>query len=196
MMPKLVFATNNTHKLAEVRALLPDWEILSLQDIHCFEDIPETKKTLEGNALQKAQYVFDKYGLDCFADDTGLLVDALKGAPGIYSARYAGEPANTQNNLKKLMQNMQDKLNRQAHFKTVIALILNGKTYSFEGICQGKITTEAKGRDGFGYDPVFQPVGYDKTFAEMSQNEKGAISHRGKAVLKLIEFLNSHAFNK
>lgn len=191
-MSKLVFATNNAHKLSEVRVLLPEWEILGLQDIGCREDIPETQDTIEGNALQKAQYVFDHYDMDCFADDTGLLVDALDGAPGVYSARYAGEPANAQNNLKKLMQNMQEKTNRQAHFKTVVALVLNGKTHTFEGICKGVIIKEPKGDKGFGYDPVFQPNGYQKTFAEMSQIEKGAISHRGKAVRKLIAYLNKN----
>ncbi len=196
MMRKLVFATNNIHKLREVKSLLPDWNILSLQDIGCRTDIPETQNTIEGNALQKAQYVYDKYGLNCFADDTGLLVDALDGAPGVYSARYAGEPANAQKNLNKLMQKLRGKTNRQAHFKTVIALILNGKNYTFEGICQGRITTKAKGQKGFGYDPVFQPVGYEKTFAEMSQVEKGVISHRGQAVRKLIEFLNKNEHRK
>jgi len=189
-MKKIVFATNNKNKLAEVRALIPDWEIVSLQDIGCYEDIPETADTLEGNAHIKADYVTEKYGLDCFADDTGLEVTALNGEPGVYSARYAGEPANSENNIAKILKNLEDKTNKEAQFRTVIALNLTGKKYEFEGICQGKMLNKKQGECGFGYDPIFQPKGFDISFAEMSQDQKGAISHRGKAVTKLINFLN------
>ena len=193
-MKKLVFATNNAHKLEEIRAILGDKvEILSLNDIDCHAchaDIPETADTLQGNAALKAQYIYDNYGLDCFADDTGLEVEALNGAPGIYSARYAGgEGHDSEANMKKLLSEMQDKDNRKARFRTVICLIEGGKEHFFEGIVNGSIIRERKGGAGFGYDPVFMPDGYSETFAEMGNDEKNKISHRARAVQKLCEYL-------
>ncbi|WP_287679968.1 non-canonical purine NTP diphosphatase [Bacteroides sp.] len=192
MMKKLVFATNNAHKLEEIRAILGDKvEILSLNDIDCHADIPETADTLQGNAALKAQYIYDNYGLDCFADDTGLEVEALNGAPGIYSARYAGgEGHDSEANMKKLLSEMQDKDNRKARFRTVICLIEGGKEHFFEGIVNGSIIRERKGGAGFGYDPVFMPDGYSETFAEMGNDEKNKISHRARAVQKLCEYIN------
>ncbi len=191
-MKKLVFATNNAHKLEEIRAILGDKvEILSLNDIDCHADIPETADTLQGNAALKAQYIYENYGLDCFADDTGLEVEALNGAPGIYSARYAGgEGHDSEANMKKLLSEMQDKDNRKARFRTVICLIEGGKEHFFEGIVNGSIIRERKGGAGFGYDPVFMPDGYSETFAEMGNDEKNKISHRARAVQKLCEYLN------
>ena len=190
-MKKLVFATNNAHKLEEIRAILGDKvEILSLNDINCHADIPETADTLQGNAALKAQYIFENYGLDCFADDTGLEVEALNGAPGIYSARYAdGEGHDSEANMKKLLSEMQDKENRKARFRTVICLIEDGKEHFFEGIVNGSIIRERKGGAGFGYDPIFMPDGYSETFAEMGNDEKNKISHRARAVQKLCEYL-------
>lgn len=190
-MKKLVFATNNVHKLEEIRAILGDKvEILSLNDIDCHADIPETADTLQGNAALKAQYIYENYGLDCFADDTGLEVEALNGAPGIYSARYAGgEGHDSEANMKKLLSEMQDKDNRKARFRTVICLIEDGKEHFFEGIVNGSIIRERKGGAGFGYDPVFVPDGYSETFAEMGNDEKNKISHRARAVQKLCEYL-------
>lgn len=190
-MKKLVFATNNAHKLEEIRAILGDKvEILSLNDIDCHADIPETADTLQGNAALKAQYIYENYGLDCFADDTGLEVEALNGAPGIYSARYAGgEGHDSEANMKKLLSEMQDKDNRRARFRTVICLIEDGKEHFFEGIVNGSIIRERKGGAGFGYDPVFIPDGYSETFAEMGNDEKNKISHRARAVQKLCEYL-------
>ena len=190
-MKKLVFATNNAHKLEEIRAILGDKvEILSLNDIDCHADIPETADTLQGNAALKAQYIYENYGLDCFADDTGLEVEALNGAPGIYSARYAGgEGHDSEANMKKLISEMQDKDNRRARFRTVICLIEDGKEHFFEGIVNGSIIRERKGGAGFGYDPVFIPDGYSETFAEMGNDEKNKISHRARAVQKLCEYL-------
>ena len=191
-MKKLVFATNNAHKLDEIRAILGDKvEILSLNDIDCHADIPETADTLQGNAALKAQYIYENYGLDCFADDTGLEVEALNGAPGIYSARYAGgEGHDSEANMKKLLSEMQDKDNRKARFRTVICLIEGGKEHFFEGIVNGSIIRERKGGAGFGYDPVFMPDGYSETFAEMGNDEKNKISHRAMAVQKLCEYIN------
>lgn len=191
-MKKLVFATNNAHKLEEIRAILGDKvEILSLNDIDCHADIPETADTLQGNAALKAQYIYENYGLDCFADDTGLEVEALNGAPGIYSARYAGgEGHDSEANMKKLLSEMQDKDNRKARFRTVICLIEGGKEHFFEGIVNGSIIRERKGGAGFGYDPVFMPDGYSETFAEMGNDEKNKISHRARAVQKLCEYIN------
>lgn len=191
-MKKLVFATNNAHKLEEIRAILGDKvEILSLNDIDCHADIPETADTLQGNAALKAQYIYENYGLDCFADDTGLEVEALNGAPGIYSARYAGgEGHDSEANMKKLLSEMQDKDNRKARFRTVICLIEGGKEHFFEGIVNGSIIRERKGGAGFGYDPVFMPDGYSETFAEMGNDEKNKISHRAMAVQKLCEYIN------
>ncbi len=189
-MNKIVFATNNPNKLTEVRALIPQWEIISLTDIGCFEDIPETEDTLEGNAQLKADYITKNYGYDCFADDTGLEVAILNGAPGVYSARYAGNQADGEKNIQKLLFNLKNKKNRKAQFRTAIALNIDTKKYLFEGICKGEILSTKKGTSGFGYDPIFKPKGIEKSFAEMNQTEKGIISHRGKAIRKLIEFLN------
>ncbi|MDX1774535.1 XTP/dITP diphosphohydrolase [Oceanihabitans sediminis] len=189
---QLVFATNNLNKLKEVQALIPEHiKLLSLKDIECFEDVPETQDTIEGNAIQKAEYIKTKYGYDCFADDTGLEVESLNGEPGVYSARYAGEQRNDNDNMDKLLANLKDKPNRKAQFKTVIALHLNGKLETFTGICKGEITTEKQGEKGFGYDPIFKAEGYDKTFAEISLEEKNKIGHRGKAVNQLVTFLAS-----
>lgn len=188
---QLVFATNNPNKIKEVSALVPKHiKLLSLSDILCIEDIPETQPTIEGNAIQKAEYLKKHYGYDCFADDTGLEVEALNGEPGVYSARYAGPQRNADDNTNKLLTALKDKPNRKAQFKTVIALHLNGKMYTFTGICKGEIITEKRGEGGFGYDPVFKAEGYNKTFAEISLEEKNKIGHRGKAVLQLIAFLN------
>jgi len=188
---EIVFATHNQHKTEEVRAILgADYRILNLPELGC-PDIPETADTLKGNALQKAQYVADHYGRNCFADDTGLEVLALDGRPGVYSARYAGEGCSYQDNVLKLLGEMQDVTDRRACFKTVIALILNGKTYFFEGRVDGIILSEQRGTDGFGYDPVFLPDGYDQTFAEMSPATKNSISHRGRAIQQLAAFLKN-----
>ena len=189
---KLVFATNNPNKLSELQALVPDGiEILSLAAINCNEELPETNPTLEDNALQKAQYVYQNYGFNCFADDTGLEIEALGGAPGVYSARYAGEDCRAEDNMKKVLTKLENEENRNAKFRTVIALIIKGEENLFEGECNGAITKAKSGVEGFGYDPIFTPEGYDITFAEMSKQKKGAISHRGKAVEKLVAFLNS-----
>lgn len=190
-MKRLVFATNNAHKLEEVSAILGDKiELLSLKDINCQTDIPETADTLEGNALLKSSYIFRNYHLDCFADDTGLEVEALDGAPGVYSARYAGgEGHNAEANMLKLLHEMEDKENRKAQFRTAISLILGGKEYLFEGIIKGEIIKEKRGDSGFGYDPVFVPEGYNQTFAELGNDIKNRISHRALAVNKLCDFL-------
>jgi len=189
---KLVFATNNKHKLEEVKGLLSkDIEVLTLNEINCHEDIEETAETLEGNAKIKSDHVKIHYGFDCFADDTGLEVEALNGAPGVYSARYAGEEATFEDNVQKILGAMKGVENRKARFRTVISLYLNNKQLFFEGICDGFIEEAVSGTKGFGYDPVFRPKGADKTFAEMDLNEKGLISHRGLAVKKLVEYLKS-----
>ena len=191
-MKDLVFATNNPNKLKEIRQIIGDrFNILSLEDIKCFEEIDETAETLEGNALIKAQYIKDKYGFDCFADDTGLEVEALDNAPGVYSARYAGEEKDPKQNMKKLIAELSGKDNRKARFRTVIALILNGETELFEGIVEGRITEQESGNEGFGYDPIFVPEDYTVTFAEMSSADKNKISHRGRAVEKLINHLQT-----
>ena len=190
MKKKLVFATNNAHKLEEIAAILGEKiELLSLKDIECTADIPETANTLEGNATQKAEYIYQQYGLDCFADDTGLEVEALDGAPGVFSARYAGEGHNSEDNMQKLLQNLQGVTNRKAQFRTVICLIWDDKKYLFEGICKGEIIEEKRGSAGFGYDPIFVPEGYDHTFAELGNDIKNSISHRAKAVELLCNFL-------
>ncbi len=187
---KLVFATNNQHKLDEVRNIVgSSIEIVSLSDIGWHDDIPETAPTLKGNALLKAQYIFDKYGHDCFADDTGLEIDALNGEPGVYSARYAGEPQDAEANRAKVLKNLEGKNNRSAHFKTVIALIIKGEIHYFDGIVRGKITTEEKGENGFGYDAIFTPEGHTETFAQLSGEIKNTISHRANAVKALAQFL-------
>ena len=191
-MKKLVFATNNAHKLEEVKAILePEYQIVSLKELGCFDDIPETEKTLDGNALLKARYIFDKYGVDCFADDTGLEVKALNGEPGVYSARYAGEDNNAQENMKKLLKNMTGVESREACFRTVIALIESGEVRFFEGRIEGKIAEKPKGTACFGYDPVFVPDGYQLSFAELGLEEKNKISHRALAVEKLTKYLKS-----
>jgi XTP/dITP diphosphohydrolase len=187
-----VFATNNLNKLKEVQSLIPSSiKLLSLNDIGCFEDIPETENTIEGNAIQKANYIKTNYNYDCFADDTGLEIEALDGAPGVFSARYAGAQRNAEDNMNKVLLNLKDSTNRNAQFKTVIALQLNGTLKSFTGICEGQITKQKCGKNGFGYDPIFRPSGFDNTFAEMDLRLKNDIGHRGKAVLKLIEFLKT-----
>ncbi len=189
---KLVFATNNLHKLKEVQEMLSDSiEVLSLKDIGCFEDIEETEITLEGNAKLKADYITKKYGFDCFADDTGLEVEALDGKPGVYSARYAGEHGNAEKNMEKLLVELQNKLSRKAKFRTIIALNITNKQYLFEGICDGEILNEKTGVKGFGYDPIFKPSNASCSFAEMNSEEKNIISHRGIAIQKLVQFLNS-----
>lgn len=189
---KLIFASNNKNKIAEIRNQLPPTiEILSLEDIGCVIDIPETSDTIEGNALQKADFIKRHYGYDCFADDTGLEVNALNGAPGVYSARFAGPQRNDSDNIDKLLKDLEGNTDRKANFKTVIALHLNGNLKMFSGIVDGEITSKRIGSDGFGYDPVFKPLGMEKTFAEMSMTEKNQMSHRGKAVAELIAFLKS-----
>ena len=190
-MKTLVFATNNLHKLEEVRDILGgSFRIASLKEIGCTDDIPETADTLEGNSLQKARYVKEKFGYDCFADDTGLEVEALGGAPGVFSARYAGPGHDSETNMQKLLKELERKTNRQAQFRTVVALLLDGEEYTFEGIVRGTILTERRGTAGFGYDPVFVPEGYAETFAEMGSEEKNRISHRARAVQKLADFLH------
>ena len=191
-MMKLVFATNNQNKLKEVQDMLMNSiEILSLKDIKCFDEIEETATTLEGNAKLKADYITQKYGFDCFADDTGLEVEALNGKPGVYSARYAGEHGNAEKNNEKLLIELQNKSSRKAKFRTIIALNLTNKQYLFEGICEGKILNEKTGVKGFGYDPIFKPSSASCSFAEMNSEEKNIISHRGIAIQKLVKFLNS-----
>ena len=190
MKKKLVVATNNAHKLEEISAILGDeMELFSLKDINCHADIPETADTLEGNARQKALYIYENYGMDCFADDTGLEVDALNGAPGVFSARYAGDGHDSEANMQKLLKELEGKENRKAQFRTAICLIMEGKEYLFEGIVKGAIIEEKRGGAGFGYDPIFVPEGHDQTFAELGNDIKNTISHRARAVEKLCKFL-------
>ncbi len=191
MKKTIVFATNNKNKLDEVRSMLRnEFEVIGLKDIGCCDDIPETADTIEGNAIQKAEYVCNKFKTDCFADDTGLEVDALGGAPGVHSARYANENAHdSEANIDKLLAELADKEDRQAQFRTCICVIIDGKRHLFEGIVRGKITLSRRGTGGFGYDSVFMPDGYDKTFAELGNDEKNKISHRARAVAKLAKFL-------
>jgi len=191
---KLVFATNNQNKLKEVQAMLTNFEIVSLAEINCFDDIPETAKTLEGNAIIKANFITKKYSLNCFADDTGLEVEALNNEPGVYSARYAGEENNAEENIKKLLNELDNNSNRKAQFRTAVALNISKKQYIFEGICKGTILKEKQGEKGFGYDAIFRPEGYNKSFAEMNMDEKGTVSHRGKAIEKLVKFLNNYTW--
>lgn len=192
MKKKLVVATNNAHKLKEIADILDEKiELLSLKDINCHVDIPETADTLEGNARQKALYIYKNYGMDCFADDTGLEVEALNGAPGVFSARYAGEDHDSEANMQKLLRELKGKENRKAQFRTAICLIMNGKEYLFEGIVKGEIIEEKRGVTGFGYDPIFVPEGYDLTFAELGNDIKNTISHRARAIEKLCLFLNN-----
>jgi XTP/dITP diphosphohydrolase len=190
---KLVFATANLNKAAEIARLLPDSiEILTLKDLDVTEEIPETADTLEGNAHQKAAYITEKFGLPCFADDTGLEIASLDNRPGVHSARYAGEHRSDDDNMKKVLEELQNFPDRSARFRTVIALHLSNMSLDFEGIINGEILFEKQGTDGFGYDPIFAPEGHDKSFAEMSMDEKNAISHRGRAVQKLVAFLSEH----
>lgn len=192
-MNKIVFATNNLNKLKEVAAQLNGlYEVVGLETIGCTEELPETSETLEGNAIQKAKYVADNYHIDCFADDTGLEIEALNGEPGVYSARYAGEAKLAEDNMALVLEKLGDKTNRKAKFRTVIALVQGGKTTTFEGQVEGEITLEKSGEKGFGYDPIFQPEGFSKTFAEFTMAEKNTISHRGRAVAKFVDFLKAN----
>ena len=187
---KLVFVTNNPHKLQEINQLLDDsTELLSLSDINCFEEIPENQETIEGNAAEKSFYIWNKYGINCFADDTGLEIEALNGEPGVYSARYAGEEKSPEKNMDLVLQKLSEIKNRKARFKTVISLVMDGKETQFEGIVNGRILEEKRGKTGFGYDPIFQPEESHLSFAEMPVDEKNKISHRGRAVQKLVDYL-------
>ena len=189
---EICFATNNEHKLAEVQQMLPETITLKpLAPVGCTEDVPETQNTLEGNARQKAQYIFEKYEINCFADDTGLEVYSLNNEPGVYSARYAGEQRNNHDNINLLLQNLENKADRKARFRTVIALVLDGEYFLFEGVVEGEIIKEMRGDNGFGYDSVFVPEGSDKTFAEMTAQEKNLISHRYRAITALITYLRN-----
>jgi XTP/dITP diphosphohydrolase len=189
---KLVFATNNQHKLHEIQALAGDqFTLLSLSDIGCTDDVPEDQPTLEGNARQKAEFIYSKYGYSCFADDTGLEIDALNGDPGVFSARYAGDAKNPEDNIRKVLEKLDKIKNRKARFRTVVSLIIDGHETQFEGVVEGEILNEKRGNAGFGYDPVFQPAGCDLTFAQMNMEEKNKISHRGRAVEKLVNYLHS-----
>lgn len=190
----ICFATNNKHKLEEVRHIVsPDHNIVSLDEINCFEELPETRDTLEGNSLQKAEYVFEKFNIPCFADDTGLEVEVLNGAPGVYSARYAGDHKNSEDNMALLLRKMSGQLNRKARFRTIITLLGHGEQpVFFEGIINGQIINEKKGTTGFGYDPVFIPEGFERTFAEMTLEQKNTLSHRAIAVKKLGAYLKNH----
>ena len=191
-MHKLVFATNNDHKLRELKEILSaQFDLLSLKDIGCTDDIPETGTTLEVNAEQKSFYIWDKYGINCFADDTGLEIEALGNEPGVYSARYAGEGRNATDNMLKVLEKMKNETNRNARFRCVISLIIDGEEKQFEGVVEGEILTEKHGEAGFGYDPIFMPHGFNKSFAEMSPVDKNQISHRGRAVMKLVDYLNN-----
>ena len=193
MKKKLVFATNNSHKLREIKEILSqDYDIISLADINIREEIPEDEDSIEGNAMQKARYIHEKSGLDCFADDTGLEVEALGGAPGVYSARYAGENASFEDNMDKLLDALGSTAQRMASFRTAIALIIDKKEFVFFGRVDGKILENKTGKGGFGYDPIFLPDGYSQSFAEMPPDEKNSISHRGRAVQKLVQFLNNY----
>jgi XTP/dITP diphosphohydrolase len=190
---KLVFATNNLNKLKEVQEMLPNSiQLLSLKDIHCFDEVDETETTLEGNAQLKADYITQKFGFNCFADDTGLEVESLDGKPGVYSARFAGEPSNSENNMQKLLVDLETKSNRKAQFRTAVSLNINENKFLFEGICKGEILTSKQGEKGFGYDPIFKPEGFEQSFAEMTSEEKNKISHRGIAIQKLVEFLSNY----
>lgn len=190
MLTSLIFATNNQHKLEEIKEQIGnEYNLLGLKEIDIVEDIPETHETLEENAVEKAMFIFEKHGYDCFADDTGLEIEALEGRPGVYSARYAGENCTFQDNVEKVLLEMKDKENRNAKFRTIIALVEKGKVYTFEGEVEGTIIPDGRGTDGFGYDPIFQPKGYEQTFAEMPLDLKNTISHRGRAMKKFVDFL-------
>jgi len=189
-MTTLCFATNNRHKLEEIEAMLGEsFRLRTLAEIGCTDELPETQPTIAGNARQKAAYIWEHFGVSCFADDTGLEVEALNGEPGVYSARYAGEARDARENTALLLRNLSGKANRRARFRTVITLVLDGKYHDFEGIVEGEIIEAPRGTGGFGYDPVFQPLGSDRTFAEMSLEEKAELSHRGRAFRKLVDFL-------
>lgn len=191
-MSEIVFATNNAHKLHEVQNMVPpQFKLLSLDDVKIDEDIPEEQATLEGNAIQKARYIYDKLNINVFADDTGLEIEALNGEPGVYSARYAGEEKSAQNNMQLVLDKLDGKENRKAQFRTVICLIYKNKEHLFEGIVKGEMLSKKTGNEGFGYDPIFKPDGYDCSFAEMPLSEKNTISHRSRAIKKLINFLNT-----
>lgn len=188
---KIVFATNNQNKVKEVQAQLGDEiRIESLKAIGCVEEIPEDSDTIEGNAIQKAMYIWENYGVSCFADDTGLIIKALNGEPGVFSARYAGEQKSSEDNMDLVLSKLEKEQDRSAHFQTTIALVINGKLQKFTGIARGQIRKEKSGAEGFGYDPIFEPEGFDVTFSEMSTDEKNKISHRGKAVKQLVEYIN------
>jgi XTP/dITP diphosphohydrolase len=189
-MNEICFVTGNKNKLREVQNLLTNYKIVSLDDLNFSEDIAETENTIQGNAELKASFIYNKYNIDCFSDDTGLFIDSLGGLPGVKSARYAGENCNSEENINLVLKNLKDKSDRNASFITVICLILNNTRYFFEGVINGKITEEKVGNGGFGYDPIFVPEGFNKTFSELTLNEKNAISHRGIAVNKLVNFLN------
>jgi len=190
-MIKIIFATNNKNKIKEVQKLLPiNIELIGLKDIGCEDDIPETQHTIKGNSIQKVNYINSKYNLDCFADDTGLEISALNGDPGVLSARYAGSERNSKKNIEKVLKNLNNIKNRNARFKTVIALSYKGEILTFEGVCEGVISNEIQGDGGFGYDPIFKPKGINKTFAELSFDEKNKISHRAIAIKKLIDYFN------
>ena len=190
-MIKIVFATNNKNKIKEVQKLLPtNIELIGLKDIGCEDDIPETQHTIKGNSIQKVNYINSKYNLDCFADDTGLEISALNGDPGVHSARYAGLERNSKKNIEKVLKNLNNIKNRNARFKTVIALSYKGEILTFEGVCEGVISNEIQGDGGFGYDPIFKPKGINKTFAELSFDEKNKISHRAIAIKKFIDYFN------
>ena len=188
---KIVFATGNHNKLKEIKSAINSFEIIGLKDLGITDEIPETGNTLKKNALQKAKYIYNKTGLDCFSDDTGLEIEALNYRPGVYSAMYAGADCNAENNILKVLQELEEYTNRKAQFKTVIALILQGKEYFFDGVVSGVILKEKSGKDGFGYDSIFRPIGYEESFAEMTIDQKNEISHRGMAVKKLLHFLAS-----
>ena len=188
---KIVFATGNLNKLNEIKSAINGFEIVGLKDLGITEEIPETGNTLKKNALQKAKYVYDKTGLDCFSDDTGLEIEAINNRPGVYSAMYAGSDCNAEDNMRKVLEELGETTNRTAQFKTIISLILQGKEYFFEGVVKGGILKQKTGKDGFGYDPIFRPLGYKESFAEMSIAQKNEISHRGLAVKKLVKFLAS-----
>ena len=191
-MKKLVFATNNDHKLRELTQIVPpEFELLSLNDIGCSDDIPETGDTLEINAAQKSYYIWEKYGINCFADDTGLEIEALGNEPGVYSARYAGEERSATANMLKVLQKMTNEPNRKARFRCVISVVIDGNEKQFEGIVNGTILTEKHGDAGFGYDPIFMPDGFSQSFAEMSAADKNQVSHRGRAVMKLVDYLKT-----
>ncbi len=191
---KLIFATHNKHKAQEIQSLVPsEIQILTLDDIQCFDEIPETSPTLEGNANQKMQFIIDHYNVNCFADDTGLEIEALNGEPGVYSARYAGEMKDPNLNMNLVLSKMNGIKNRSARFRTVIALYLNGEKYQFEGIVNGKITESKSGKEGFGYDPIFEPENCGKTFSDMNLQEKNQLSHRARAFAKMIDFLNQNS---